>query len=93
MIARGAPYSPIGHVSTLWIGAALLIPTFAILAFIALQPWIPVAYLVRDPLVVAMQAAECCSSYYGAFFADGVASGVVNPIWASFCGTRRAQSV
>ena len=72
MIAKGAPYSPIGHVSTLWIGAALLIPTFAILAFIALQPWIPVAYLVRDPLVVAMQAAECCSFYYGALSNLGV---------------------
>lgn len=51
--------------STPWIFAFLLIPTLALLCAVVLQPWVPVAYLLRDPLAVAEEATECCSVFYG----------------------------
>jgi hypothetical protein len=51
--------------STPLLVAVLLIPALALLAAVVLQPWVPVAYLLRDPLVVAEEAAECCSASYG----------------------------
>ena len=63
---------PVLDVSTPRVIAGLLIPTCALLSAVALQPWVPVADLVRDPLVVAQDATECCSFYFGAISNLGV---------------------
>jgi hypothetical protein len=66
MIVTTAPRDlPQIRLSTPVLCAVLLLPALAILAAVALQPWAPIVYLVRDPLVVAEEAAQCCSAYYG----------------------------
>lgn len=55
----------LAQVPTSWLFLGILLPTSALLAIVWLQPWIPVAHLVRDPLVVAREAPKCCSVYYG----------------------------
>jgi hypothetical protein len=55
-----------------WLFLGILLAASALLAAVWLQPWVPVAYLVRDPLVVANQAGKCCSFYYGAVSNLGV---------------------
>lgn len=44
--------------------AAVLVPTGVIIAA-WLQPWVPVAELLRDPLAVAQLSERCCRSHFG----------------------------
>jgi hypothetical protein len=62
----------LAEVATSWLFLGILVPAAALLALVWLQPWVPVAYLVRDPLAVAREAPKCCSVYYGVISNLGV---------------------
>lgn len=50
---------------------ALLLP-LGVIGAVVLQPWVPAAALLRDPLAVANASATCCSPYFGAVSHLGV---------------------
>jgi hypothetical protein len=41
------------------------VPGLLILALVWFQPWVPVPFLLKDPLAIAKLAKDCCHVYYG----------------------------
>ncbi len=61
-----------------WLWAAGLLPPLALMAIVALQPFVPVGDLLRDPLAVAeMKGTACCKVY------DGAVSNLGIVLWMS----------
>lgn len=48
-----------------WVYALTFLPAIALLAAVALQTRVPLAYLMKDPLTVVQLSKHCCHVYYG----------------------------
>ena len=68
--------------SGVFLWASVILPAI-LLAVVWVQPFVPVAELLRDPIAVAQLSSDCCHSHYGAISNLGVL------IWcatAAICG-------